>query len=265
MSTPELSKEQLHTLWTSGVDLDAAWVEFAKFFDRYALTALRTAPANDPDILGLNDPRYKQLNKGWLPKTWELRQKKLAITRKNERLHLLGEIYAGHLWAIGFRTLPSGFDELIRVPRQFFFCDGVGERGQLPIIHWNKGELKVDSGSYFDIRVVRAPSVVVQAENKTDGLAAKPHSKPLSSNRRKKVGGRPNTRQRIIETAKRLSKTDAEFRTMHMKEKVPRVRAHILGVDRQNEEARGYKTSSMTKAIGSALRNQNKRNKPNKP
>src|SRR6266436_3682347 len=101
MFTPEPSRDQLLALWESGIPLDSAWIEFAVFFDRFTHRALHTHPANDPDLLE-PDPRYKELSKGWLPRTWEDRQKKLVITTQNERIHLLGEIYAGQLWAIGF-------------------------------------------------------------------------------------------------------------------------------------------------------------------
>src|SRR3974377_443003 len=117
MSIPEPSICQLKTLWESGTPLDDAWVEFARFFDRYALRALRTYPANDASVLGLDHPRYKELSKGWLPPTWDARQRKLAITTESERSNLLDELYADRLWAIGFRTLPNGFDEVVRVPR----------------------------------------------------------------------------------------------------------------------------------------------------
>ena len=89
MPTSELSDDQLAALWESGIALDAAWIEFATFFDRFSHMALRTYPANDADVLAPN-PRYKELQ-GWLPKTWEGRKQKLAVTTRNERLHLLDE------------------------------------------------------------------------------------------------------------------------------------------------------------------------------
>ena len=107
----EGDSNDLKALWEAAVPLDEAWIEFAVFFDRFALRALRTYPANDSDVLGTDHPRYIELNKGWLPSTWEGRLKKLAITIEGERNHLLGEIYSGHLWAIGFLTLPNGFDQ----------------------------------------------------------------------------------------------------------------------------------------------------------
>src|ERR1700733_10632517 len=156
MPTSKPSTDPLRAQWESGVALDAAWIEFAVFFDSFAHRALRTHPANDVDVLTHN-PRYKKLSQGWLPKTWEARQRKLATTRRNERIYLLGEIYAGHLRAVGFRTLPNGSDELVRVPRQHFYFDETGAPKTRPEINWTKGELTVGNSSYFDIRVVRAP------------------------------------------------------------------------------------------------------------
>src|ERR1700685_2539806 len=106
MRISEVTNDRLKALWEGGIRLKSAWVEFAKFFDRFAYRALRTYPANDPDVLA-PDPRYRELQ-GWLPKTWEGRQEKLVVATRNERMHLLGEIYAGRLWAIGFRTLADG-------------------------------------------------------------------------------------------------------------------------------------------------------------
>jgi hypothetical protein len=158
MHSPEPSKDELRALWEAGVSLDAAWVEFAAFFDRFALRALRTHPENDVDVLGLGSPRYLELNKGWLPRTWEARQKKLASTTVSERINLLGEIFSGDLWAIGFRTKESGFDEVVRIPRQLFFFDELGGLDSPSEINWGKGELTTDTASFFDIHVVRAPT-----------------------------------------------------------------------------------------------------------
>ncbi len=80
------------------------------------------------------------------------------ITTMNERINLLGEIYAEQLWAIGFKTLANGSDYLVRVPRQFFYFDETGGQKQPPEIYWRKGELTVGNVSFFDIHVVRAPS-----------------------------------------------------------------------------------------------------------
>lgn len=279
MAVPERSKDRLRALWESGVRLDWAWIDFALVLDRFAIRALRTHPANDSDVLA-RDPRYKELCRGWLPRTWEARQRKLAITTKNERIHLLGEIYAEHLWAIGYRTLPSGSDELVRVPRQLFFFDEAEEREQQPDIHWSKGELAVGSTSYFDIRIVRPPttgdkSVAPRADTKgrRDRQRRTKRSKgrtkdPGNKGHRKRIGGRPNTRRKIIRAVRRLWNTSPKFRTLGMKLMVPEVRAAILGEDRLYEESSGYRTSSMAKTIGrelTALRNRNKRNKLNKP
>jgi hypothetical protein len=287
MRATKSSKDGLLAHWEAGIPLDSAWVDFAVFFDRFALTALHTHPDNDADVLGLEHPRYKELSKGWLPKTWETRQKKLAITTKNERIHLLGEIYAGHLWAIGFRTLASGSDELVRVPRQFFFFDETGEREQGPDIHWTKGQLKVGRTSYFDIRIAKVPptgdtlaaptnpvpkdhpdgakAVVRQKTTKK----AKVHAKhPDAKSRRKKVGGRPNTSSQVRREFRKLWGASSAFRSLNVKSMVPEVRAAIRGEERRLEETSGYRFSSMAKIIGQeriAARNENKRSKPNKP
>ena len=122
MPVTELSKDQLEDLWKSGIPLDHAWVAFARFFDSTALQALRTHPNNDPDPARVHDPRYLELIKGWLPTTWEARLLKLAAITESERGNLLGELYDGRLWAIGCRTLPSGFDEPVRIPRRLFLA-----------------------------------------------------------------------------------------------------------------------------------------------
>lgn len=153
----ELSKDELRALWETGVPLDSAWVEFAAYFDRFALRALKTDPDNDAVVLGLGNPRYQEISKGWLPPTLEGRQKKLVITTINERINLLGEVYRGQLWAIGFQTLASGSDDLVRVPRQFFYFDETGEQERPLEIYWGKGELNAGGVSFFDIHVVRAP------------------------------------------------------------------------------------------------------------
>lgn len=280
--------DELKALWGSGIPLDSAWIEFAKFFDRFSYTALRTHPTNDPDIRSLTEPRYIELFTGsWLPKTWEARQLKLASTMKNERIYLLGEIYAGTLWAIGFRTLPNGSDELVRVPRQHFFFDDVGKRQQRPDIHWAKAELTVGSTSYFDIRVARVPSTtdelaaapIPAPERAVDGsrtavtrTTAKRSKEPRrrlgKKSRRKKLGGRPGTHRKVRREFRSQWGKDPSFRNWPTKRMVPAIRAAILGKERKDEEATGYRSSSMAKIIGqerSALRKRSNRNKPNKP
>lgn len=282
------SGDELRTLWESGVSLDSAWIEFAKFFDRFSYTALCTHPTNDPDLRSLAEPRYIELFTGsWLPRTWEARQRKLASTAKNERIYLLGEIYAGHLWAIGFRTLPNGADEVVRVPRQLFFFDEAGEREQRPDIHWGKGELLAGSVSYFDIRIVPVPSTTDElaaptipadecpiddlnpAASLTKAKRSKgPARRRGKKSRRKKFGGRPPTHLRIRREFRRLCDEKSGFRNWPTKRMVPAVRAALLGDGRKNEEASGYRSSSMAKIIGqerAALRKRSNRNKPNKP
>lgn len=162
MTASDPSIDQLAALWESGFTLDSAWIEFAEFFGRYSYRALRTYPANDPDVLA-HDPRYSQLQ-GWLPKTWAGRKEKLLVTARNERHHLLDELYAGNLWAVGFRTLPSGSDEPVRVPRRhFLFVDGVGPDIS---IDWARAEVRDGDGCYFDIRIVKPPGVVAEENEK---------------------------------------------------------------------------------------------------
>jgi hypothetical protein len=169
----------LVALWESGVPLDSAWIEFAAFFDRFAFRALHTDPINDPEVLE-PDPRYKELSKGWLPKTLEAREKKLAGITKNERIHLLGEIYAGRLWAVGFRTLENGDDEPARIPRQQFLVDEDGELTPPTRIGWATGELTTATESYFDIRVVR-PRVDNQTGQPDTSAPAARASRPDTS------------------------------------------------------------------------------------
>jgi hypothetical protein len=286
MPVPNTSTDRLLALWESGVPLDWAWIDFAVFFDRFAFRALRTHPTNDPDVLGLEHPRYKELSHGWLPKTWEARQKKLAIVTQNERINLLGQIYGGRLWSIGFWTLTSGSDQLVRVPRQHFFFDEAGEREHRPDIYWGKSELTVGDTSYFDIRIVRAPfgeqpvarpsAAATSDGDGSNAKASRPKARrsksqtknPAKKRHRKKTGGRPKTSDWISRTTRRLWKTNPGFRTLPLKGMAPEVRAAILGENRRHEETSGYRSSSMAKIIGhelSALRKQSKRNKPNKP
>lgn len=247
-----LSEVELRELWESGVSLDSAWVEFACFFDQFALRALRTHPNNDPDILH-GDSRYQEL-KDWLPKVWEGRQVKLKIITKNERANLLGEIYTGRLWAIGFRTLANGSDELVRVPRQLFFVDDEGERANQPDIYWNKAELTVGSDSYFDIRIIDASVSTNEAPcgqgddspKKTENVA------PV---------GRPNTSDEIREMVEELWKSDPSFQSLPDRTaQAGEVRARLLGEDaRDAHDLVGYNTSTIIKIIGQVL------NEPRKP
>ncbi len=220
------SGDELKALWESGVSLNSAWIEFAKFFDRFSYTALCTHPANDPDVRSLAEPRYIELFTGsWLPRTWEARQRKLASTTKNERIYLLGEIYAGQLWAIGFRTLPTGCDKLTRVPRQHFFFDEAEGREQGPEIHWSKGELTVDGISYFDIRVVRCPVASqksVQPGDKQSVTAAAPDSVAAVLPQPRTGPGRPSNAEVIQAAIKDYARADPGLR----KPRVKRYRAY---------------------------------------
>ena len=225
-SAQESSGDELKALWGSGIPLDSAWIEFAKFIDRFSYTALCTHPTNDPDIRSLTEPRYIELFTGsWLPKTWEARQLKLTSTTKNERIYLLGEIYTGTHWAIGFRTLPNGSDELVRVPRQHFFFDDAGEHQQRPDIHWAKGELTVGSTSYFDIRVVRCPVASqesVKPSDKQSATEVAPDSIAAVSPQPRTGPGRPSNAEVIQAAIEDYARTDPGLR----KPRVKRYRAY---------------------------------------
>ncbi len=280
MSAAKSSDDQLPALWEAGIPLNDAWIEFARFFDSFAYRALRTYPANDPDVLA-RDPRYEQLQ-GWLPKTWKARKEKLLVTTTNERANLLDEIYANRLWAIGFQTLPSGSDELVRVPhRHFLFVNGVGPAVAM---NWDRGELTVDGTTYFDIRVVRNPLRPDRKLARTSASERSPRSKakksqsnpgrrikrastPKTKAGRKNVGGRPNTSREIRKAfRKMLSETPACADLPH-KTLIGDVREALFGKGSRDIEKPGYKYSPMDKIIGQELsefRNKNKRNKPNK-
>ena len=271
MTASRASETQLATLWKSGVPLDSAWIEFARFLDAFAVRALGTDPSCDADVLGLDHPRYKQLSKGWLPMSSQARARKLATTTKSERINLLNEIYAGRLWAIGFQSLPGGSDELVRVPRQPFYFDEAGEREAQPDIHWGKGQLTIGDTSYFAIRVTRAPeSIETASESHTHESALRRTRKDTNAGRRSRGNpstGRPNTSERISKQARKLWKASPEFRSMPLKQMVGEVRAALFSEGQRNEQIKGYKNSSMEKAISRALgtfRKQNKRNKRNK-
>src|SRR5690349_5612137 len=99
------------------------------------LRVLQTYPANDDMFANASDEavrkRYAKL-KGWLPMDPEGRRTKLLNKIEVQRSYLLDNLYDGDLWAIGFRTLDNGSDELARVPRHLFFTDYEGERNVRP-------------------------------------------------------------------------------------------------------------------------------------
>lgn len=228
-------------LWKTGVPLDSAWIEFAEFLDAFAVRALHTDPCNDVDVLGLDHPRYRQMSKGWLPMSSDGRTRKLEITTRNERINLLHEIYVGRLWAIGYRFLPDGTDELTRVPRHGFFVDETGVRDGWPDIHWSKGQLTVGSASYFDIRVVRPPlskSEFPEREQSQESSAPKE--------------GRRNTRDQIRKVVEELWDTDIAFRAMsHRRDQAREVRARLLGKNaRHLDDMQGYRSTTIQRIIG---------------
>lgn len=228
----------LEAMWNSGKPMDSAWIDMADFFDRFAYRALLCDPDNDVDVLDVNHPRYKEINRGWLPQSWEGRQAKLKAVTYNERISLLEKIFRGQLVAIGFRTLADGSDELARVPRRLFFVNFEAPE-PMPEIDWAKGEILGDGESYFDIRV---------AENPEDGAASEPNDAPSSRTMRK--GGRPGTRTKIEAAAKNLLK-DEDFRAKTRWNQAVDVRVAILGPEAANQHDRpGYKTETIKRIIG---------------
>jgi hypothetical protein len=264
---PEFDSDHLKALWEAGVPLSEAWIEFAVLFDGFAHRALRTYPANDPDVLA-GDPRYKELSNGWLPLTWEDRRKKLEIITRSERLNLLGEIYDGRLWAIGFRTLPNGFDDPIRVPRRLFFAkDGIDQRMIRPDIDWDIEELRDGENCYFDIRIVSPPvgagvaPNVFQPEHRSETSLAVPPtsgvqtpaetaSTPHTISASKE--GRPNRREEIRGKVEELWSTDPLFQEIpHRIDQAREVRARLKGESsRHRDDMPGYRSSSIQRIIG---------------
>lgn len=247
IANPSLSEVELREMWESGIPLDLAWIEFASIFDQFSLKALRTHPINDADVLGLNHPRYQQIKKGWLPQTWEGRQKKLESTTRNERANLSGEIYTGRLWAIGFHTLASGSDEAVRVPRQLFFVGEEQEQADHPAIHWSKGELTVGSDSYFDIRVVHAPVSTDEKVEPTNGV----EGRTAEEREHAATKGRPKTSDQIREKVEELW-TESHFQALPDRQaQAAEIRARLLGDDaRHSHDTVGYATNTIKRIIG---------------
>ena len=171
MAVLEPSPNELLRLRKSGVSLDSAWREYA---DPFVLTVLQADPEKDPLLFGLHNRRYKELVRRGLPETKEGRTKELESVIQEARSHLLREIYSGHLWAIGFRTLPSGTSELVLVPRRLFLFDEAGEHKR-PDIHWRKSELTVGTGSFLDIRIIRPPPGVEESSATATAATAIPN------------------------------------------------------------------------------------------
>ena len=231
----------LRSLHHSGVRLDDAWVFHAAFFDAFAYRALRTDPANDADVLGLEHSQYKQLSKGWLPRTAAARRKKLELVKQSERANLFDRIHIGELWALGSRTLDDGSDEVVRVPRQHFFLDEEKEE-VFQHINWKKGELRVGSESYFDIRIIEPPASPKPLSTQVDTPSAK-----------KSKGGRPNTKNQIEKCVRSLI-NDPEFAALDRTKQAEEVRAKILGETHRNaHDHTGYKTTTIVRYIGRFL------------
>ncbi len=249
MRRKNASETEISALFESGTPLDSAWIEFSPAMDRFAYEALRTDPADDGRLRKANPQRYEQLVKGWLPKTWPSRQKKLTLRTHDERANLLYGIYHGDFWAIGFRTLSDGSDELIRVPRQHFFVDYDREE-PFPDLNWSKGELRVGDTSFFGIHVIRAP----------DRAETPPNTDPVSR-RVAKTGsvsprGRPNTKDVIRDQVAKLLTTDPAFLALpNRTAQAEEVRARLCGEDARTDHERvGFKTTTIVKIIGQVAR-----------
>jgi hypothetical protein len=281
MGITETSKEQLAALWEPAVPLDSAWIDFAKFFDRFSYRALRTHPANDDDVLA-KDPRYNELQ-SWLPRTWEARKEKLLVTTRNERYHLLGELYAGRLWAIGFRMLPNGSDELVRVPRgHFFFVEGVGAGFH---IDWGGAEVTDGAVRYFDIRIVKPPVVVTEEsaeaksedrgerteEPQTDDIGSAedaparqpkpepgndppPFDQPVQATahvKPRRTGGRPRTDDEIRSKVRELWSDPAFHAIKNRLEQAGEVRARLKGPQARGvHDMQSYGSAKIKRIIG---------------
>ena len=244
MNNKSIQCFDLESLHATGVSLDYAWIEKAKFFDDFAYRALSTDPTNDAEILGLEHPRYQQLSKGWLPTTADARRKKLDSVTRSERANLFDRIHSGELWALGSRTLDNGSDEVVRIPRQHFFLDEEQEE-VFQHINWKKGEMRVGSESYFDIRIVEPPASPEPASTRADTPPSK-----------KTKGGRPSTKTQIKACVLGLLK-DPKFKEMSRTEQAGEVREKILGEKhRDAHKYVGYSDYSIKRIIGNVVSNE---------
>jgi hypothetical protein len=278
--SPELSLDELLRLWESGVPFDSAWIEFAVSLDRFSFAALHTHPDDDLKIHGLHNREYKELiNSGWLPRTLEGRKKKLEMITENERTHLLRDIYAGRLWAIGFQTLPSGLVEPVHVHREIFDVAGHPERRR--DIDWDKHGISTGSGSFFDIRIVRPPVVENEsaepqpqqdsglpvAEPRPDEatkaveLSAAEQPKPVQAQLVKQAvpgpqGGRPNKREQIRCKVEELWKDPLFHAIPNRTDQAREVRARLHGESaRHFDDMQGYRTTQIKRIIGEVANN----------
>lgn len=245
-----ISTGNLRSLWETGAPLDDAWIAFTEsFLDRFSLKMLRTHPSNDVGFA--DDPRFQRPG-DWLPRTWEGREEKLKITREVERSHLLDELYAGRLWAIGFVIKPNGFDEPTRVPRDLFFLDYNRERPDQPQINWSKSELIGRGVSYFDIRVVRSPEQGEPVDDETGDHPVRAEASDESPN--KPQTGRPSTKDTISAEVERLLDNPEFLKLPNRTVQAREVRARLVGEEARNDDDRiGYKTSVIARIIGEVI------------
>jgi hypothetical protein len=259
MGISDPSREQLKALWDSGVPLESAWDALAVLFDRLAQIPVSTRPTEDPGIVfGTELPRYPEFRRS-------LRRSRQArvVTSRNKRLRLFEALYAEHLWAIGFRTLSVGSEELMRLPRQHFqFEKGVGSDIR---IDWDTSELTVGATTYGDIRVVPAPTDPAHRSTPLPHRFSAKSTTLAKRKIRKKVGGRENTSREVRRITRQQLSANPGLANLTIKQLVGHVRK-VKFRDEKHEE-KGYKFSSMSKWIGqevSAFRKRDKRNKPNK-
>ena len=233
MTIDKPSESALRTLWETGVPLEAAWCEFAFSVDQFILMMLGRDPEKDVEVF--EDPRY-EMCKDRLPKTLDERRLKLETITAEERANLLNRLKAGELWAAGYRTLPNGNDELVRVPRRLFYANDQGKQPIRLDIDWNSGEIVVSGDAYFDVHVHRPPGYQPPGSSSGPARQSEIQSPPARSEESeemnteeyggsdgdsakqklsgKKLGGRPNTRDQIRALAKELLTTDVEFQNL---------------------------------------------------
>lgn len=207
---------------------------------------LRTDPIHDHACE--KDSRYQQF-KGWLPASWEDRQKKLEHIIKVERIHLLEELYSGRLWAIGFVTQPDGFDRPTRVPRELFFVNHNDDPDNQPQVDWRKGELTGPQVTYFDIHILRPPTDDQVDHAGSSGQPSNPKDQKTPPKKSKR--GRPSTRSSICNKINELWDQPDFQKLSNRTEQAREVRARLLGEEaRAQDDTHNYKTSTIKLLIG---------------
>jgi hypothetical protein len=140
--------------WELGVPLRSAYEAFAVNSDRFAFTALRTKPEDDSGLCKKNPVRYEEITRhGWLPASFEDRKRKLKGETQKQRVYLLQGLYHGKLLAVGKHTLADGSDAIERVPEEYFLVD-INTSRPFAKIGWTKGEVRIDSDDFLEVRVI---------------------------------------------------------------------------------------------------------------